>query len=220
MEQTPIDKHKAQYYQLVLLWINDPTKFQRYLEYMAPIVSKYGGKGDRSFIPLTIWADAVDLPHVVNLVHYDTKDAYENFKMDPEFLAIEHLRSEATKIISFEGYLREHPMPKTTTEIFDRAYNIEIVTYKNGSSELYRRYEAEGESKMTPYGFNVEFVLDVDPKSNSLNGPDIVKISYFNSVVEKQKFEKDPSHQLIEKVLYPAATERVIWIAAKILPLE
>jgi hypothetical protein len=187
---------------------------------MAPIVTKYGGNGDRSFIPSTIWADGVDLPHVINLVHYDTKDAYENFKIDPEFLAIEHLRSESTKIISFEGYLRGQPMPKITTELSDREYNIEIVTYKNGSSELYRKYEAEGEAKMKPYGFNVEFVLDVEPKSNSHNAPDIVKISYFNSVVEKQNFEKDPSHQLVEKILYPAAIGKVIWIAAKILPMK
>lgn len=201
------------YYQLVLLWITDLPKFQNYLQKMAPIVTKYGGTGDRSFQPSAIWADGMELPHIVNLVHYDSKKAYEDFNSDPSFKQIEHLRSESARIISYEGYLRVDS--RSDNGLLDREYNIEIVNYKNGSAALYHTYESEGESKMKEYGFKVEFILDIESKPSGKKQPDIAKISYFKDVNGKSNFERDPAHKKIE-ALYPSAIDSVVWISGKI----
>jgi uncharacterized protein (DUF1330 family) len=205
------------FHQLVLLWITDPAKFQEYIEKMRPIVSKYGGVGDRSFQPLAVWAERMELPHIVNLVHYDSKTAYMDFNNDPEFKRIEHLRSESTKLVSYEGYLRlENVLPAGLKE---REYNIEIVNYKNGVTDAYREYETEGEGKMKDYGFEVEFALDIEPRPSGMKQPDLVKISYFKNADDKAAFEKDPMHKTIEQSLYPSAIDSVIWISAKIHPI-
>lgn len=205
----------SKYHQLVLLWITDAPKFQHYLQQMAPIVTRYGGAGDRSFQPSAIWADGIELPHIVNLVHYDSKKAYENFNNDPDFRKIEHLRSESTKIMSYEGYLQ---LEKASGDgLKDREYNIEIVRYKNGSPEAYREYEMKGEEKMKEYGFEVEFVLDIESKSSGKMQPDMAKVSYFKSAAGKTRFEQDPAHKDIE-ALYPSTIDSVIWISGKIHP--
>lgn len=205
---------KKKYHQLVLLWITDPQKFQEYLIKMRPIVTRYGGAGDRSFQPSMIWADGMELPHIVNLVHYDTKESYHSFNNDLEFKKIEHLRSESTKLISFEGYLRvDNPSGNGLSE---REYNIEIVNYKDGKGDGYKKYEMEGESKMRKYGFEVEFTLDVEPKPSGIKQPDLIKISYFKNATGKADFEKDKDHKYVEQVLYPSAIDKVIWITGKI----
>lgn len=201
------------YYQLVLLWITDPVKFQEYLQKMAPVVTRYGGAADRSFQPSAIWAEGMELPQVVNLVHYDSKEAYQDFNDDPDFKQIEHLRSESTKIISYEGYLRlANPSGR---RLNDREYNIEILSYKNGSPAAYSKYELEGEGKMREYGFDVEFILDIESKPSEQKKPNMAKVSYFNDARCKMNFERDPAHKDIE-ALYPSTIDSVIWISAKI----
>jgi hypothetical protein len=207
----------AKYHQLVLLWITDPKKFHDYLLRMAPIVVRYGGAGDRSFQPLSIWSETITLPHIVNFVHYDSKKSYEEFNNDPDFKKIEHLRGESTKLISYEGYLcLEKP---NSLGIENREYNIEIAKYKNGSPDAYRQYEAEGEGVMKAYGFDVEFILDVEPKPSGQKPADFVKISYFKSALDKGNFEKEPVHKNIE-AMYPFSVEDSTWISGKIYPMS
>jgi hypothetical protein len=57
-------------------WIRDPAVFAEYLRDLPPTVARYGGAADLSLRPTTIWADRLDLPDIVNLVHYDDRDAY------------------------------------------------------------------------------------------------------------------------------------------------
>jgi hypothetical protein len=158
----------------------------------------------------------MELPHIINLVHYDSKQAYTDFNNDPEFKKIEHLRSESTKLVSYEGYLNlEKP---SSDGLSERVYNIEIANYKNGLPDAYRKYEAEGESKMKKYGFEVEFILDIESKPSGTKQPDFAKISYFKNATDKTNFEKDPAHKDIEQILYPAAIDNAIWISGKIHP--
>jgi uncharacterized protein (DUF1330 family) len=205
------------FHQLVLIWITHPAKFQEYIEKMRPIVSKYGGIGDRSFQPSAIWAEGMELPHIVNLVHYDSKTAYTDFNNDPEFKRIEHLRSESAKLVSYEGYLRFENV--LSAGLKEREYNIEIVNCKNGAPDAYRKYEIDGETKIREYGFEVEFVLDIEPKPSGIQQPDFAKISYFKNSNDKAAFEKDPMHKFIEQTLYPSAIDSVIWMSAKIHPM-
>lgn len=205
------------YHQLVLIWVNDSAKYQEYLQKLRPIVTRYGGKADRIFQPVSMWAEGLELPHIVNLVHYDSKKAFVEFSNDPDFKQIVHLRSEAIKMMSFEGYLAvENP---SSAGLQERMYNIEVVYYKNGSPEAYRKYEADGESKMKAYGFEVEFVMAIEAPSAEVRQPDLAKVSYFKSAAGKANFEKDPMHKMIEEELYPAAINKVIWIVGQIHPM-
>jgi uncharacterized protein (DUF1330 family) len=205
------------YHQLVLIWVSDPAKYQTYLQKLRPIVAKYGGKADRIFQPTSIWAEGLELPHIVNLVHYDSKKAFDVFKDDPDFKKIVPLRSESIKMISFEGYLNVEN--SSSAGLKERMYNIELVYYKNGLPETYRKYEAEGEKKMKDYGFEIEFVMAIEAQSVQERQPDLAKISYFKSAADKANFEKDPMHKTIEEALYPAAIDKVIWITGQIHPM-
>lgn len=114
----------SRFYQLVLIWIRDPAMFGEYLRLLPPVVARYGGAADRSFAVTSIQADGLAPPQVVNLVHYDSQDAYQRFNEDPDFRAIEHLRSESVSLMSFEGWLRS--ADPSTDGLADRHYRIEI----------------------------------------------------------------------------------------------
>jgi uncharacterized protein (DUF1330 family) len=196
------------YHQLVLIWVRDPAKFQEYLRRLPPIVAKYGGAGDRTIQPTSIWADGLERPTIVNLVHYDDKESYQRFNADPDFLAIEHLRSESVDLMTFEGLLT-HSGP-SDDGLADRSYNVELLRYASGSPEAYRRYEREGEAVMRRYGFRVEYVLEIEP--SAARRFDLAKISYFPNSAAQADFENDPLHKVIEEELYPAAVGDSIWI--------
>jgi uncharacterized protein (DUF1330 family) len=202
------------HYQLVLIWLKDRATFQEYLRLLPPIVTRYGGAADRSFRPTAIWAEDLELPGIVNLVHYDDKASYERFERDPDFQEIEHLRRESVDLMSCEGRLvRANP---SRAGLAERVYHIELVRYRDGSPAAYQRYEREGEAAMSEYGFDVEYVLAIDPDPAGSREFDLAKISYFPTTNALADFEKDPRHKEIEAELYPAAVERAVWITAAI----
>lgn len=213
-----IETTNGKYYELVLIWVQDPAKFQEYGQKVGPIVQKYGGGMDKIFAPSSIYANGMEQPHIVNLVHYDSKEAYEKFVGDTEFKKIEHLRNESIKMMSFRGYLT---IDNSSFEnLAERSYNIELANYKSGNNTAYKKYEEEGENKMKKYGFNVEFKLDIKEHTSTLNSPpDFAKISFFNNPSGMAEFEKDPAHKLIEEQLYPNATDNVIWITGVVHPM-
>src|SRR6185437_10830559 len=93
------------FHQLVLLWITDPPTFGRYVAALGPVVARYGGAADHVYTPTAIHAAGLDLPDVVNLVHYDDESAYRKFTADPDFLAIKPLRDNSVRMLSFDGTL-------------------------------------------------------------------------------------------------------------------
>jgi uncharacterized protein (DUF1330 family) len=195
------------WHQLVLIWIHDPARFQDYLTAMAPIVRRYGGAADGSFAPTAIHAAGLTTPDVVNLVHYDNRAAFDAFTNDPDFQQIKHLRDESVDLLSFEGRLAKKSPPDS-----GRTYGIEIVQFPNGSREAYQRYERDGESVMARYGFQVDYVLEIEGSAE--HRFDLVKISSFPSGADRAAFETDPLHQRVERELYPAAVGDLIWIDA------
>lgn len=68
---------------------------------------------------------------------------------------------------------------------------------------------------MKEYGFDVEFVLDIESKSIGVKQADLAKISYFKNAADKLRFEKDRAHKFIEQTLYPSAIDSVIWISGR-----
>ena len=202
------------WYQLVIIWLRDPAKFQEYAEALAPVVTRYGGMADQVFTPTAIHPHGLELPDVVNLVHYDTKQAFTAFSADPAFHRIRHLREESIDMLAFGGRMRQR-MPAVVTA--ERVFGIEIARFRGGDPAAYRRYEAEGEPVMRSHGFHVDYVLDLDADlddSPASQRYDLVKVSSFPSLRDKAGFERDPAHDRIETSLYPAAIDNVIWLDA------
>jgi uncharacterized protein (DUF1330 family) len=201
------------YHQLVFIWIRNPTMFAEYLHDLPPIVARFGGAADLSLRPGEIWADGLTLPDVINLVHYDSRQAYERFNADPDFAAIEHLRAGSVDLMTFEGYLTAaDPSPAGAPE---RVYNVELATYRDGSGAAYRAYEERGEARMRDYGYRVEYVLAAETAPAGRSRPDVIKISSFPDQAAKAAFEADPAHREMEEKLYPTATDHVVWLTGR-----
>jgi uncharacterized protein (DUF1330 family) len=203
------------YHQLVFIWVRDPAMFAEYLRDLPPIVARYGGAADLSLRPTAVWADGLTLPDIVNLVHYDDREAYQRFNTDPDFRNIEHLRAGSVDLMTFEGYLSTaDPSPAGSP---DRLYNVELATYRDGTGEAYRVYEERGEARMREYGYRVEYVLDAEAAPSSRPRPDLIKLSSFPDESAKASFDADPAHGEIEEKLYPAATDHVVWLTGRAL---
>jgi uncharacterized protein (DUF1330 family) len=201
------------YHQLVFIWIRDPAMFAEYLRDLPPIVARYGGAADLSLRPTEIWADGLTLPDIVNLVHYDSSDAYREFNADPDFQKIEHLRAASVDLMTFEGPLTVNdPSPDGSA---GRLYNVELVSYRDGTGDAYRIYEQSGEAHMREYGHRVEYVLDAQTAPTGRPRPDLIKISSFPDEAAKAAFGADPAHAEIEDKLYPTAAEHVVWLTGQ-----
>lgn len=201
------------YHQLVFLWVRDPAVFAEYLRDLPPIVARYGGAADLSLRPTTIWANGLALPDVVNLVHYDDRDAYRRFNADPDFARIEPLRAASVDLLTYEGYLTTaDPSPDGSA---GRVYGVELASYLDGTGEAYRTYEERGETRMREYGYRVEYVLAAETAPATRPRPDVIKISSFPDEAARTAFDADPAHGEIEEKLYPAATDQVVWITAR-----
>jgi uncharacterized protein (DUF1330 family) len=203
------------YHQLVFIWIRDPAGFADYLRELPPIVARYGGAADLSLRPTAFWADGLTRPDIVNLVHYDDRDAYRRFNADPDFARIEPLRAASVDLLTYEGHLTvADPSP---AGVPGRVYNVELAGYRDATGEAYREYEERGEARMREYGYRVEYVLAADTTPADHPRPDMIKISSFPDEAARAAFEADPAHGQIEEKLYPAATDHVIWLTAQAL---
>jgi uncharacterized protein (DUF1330 family) len=203
------------YHQLVFIWIRDPAMFAEYLRALPPVVARFGGAADLSLRPTAIWADdGLTLPDVVNLVHYDDREAFERFGADPGFRAIEPLRAGSVDLYTFEGQLSvADPSPPGAAH---RLYNVELATYRDGSGAAYRDYEQIGEARMRHHGYHVEYRLDAETAPLGRPRPDVIKISSFPDPAAKAAFEADPAHAEIEQKLYPAGADNVVWLTGHV----
>lgn len=186
--------------------------FAHYLRQLPPVVARYGGAADLSLRPTAIRGDGLTLPDIVNLVHYDDKEAFARFAADPDFRKIEPLRAGSVDLHTFEGQLSlAHPSPPGSA---DRLYNVELATYRDGTGAAYRAYEQIGEARMRDHGYRVEYRLDAETAPAGRPHPDVVKISSFPDVAARAGFEADPGHAEIEQKLYPAGADNVVWLTA------
>jgi uncharacterized protein (DUF1330 family) len=165
------------WHQLVLIWIHNPARFQEYLAEMAPIVTRYGGAADQIFAPTAIQADGLTTPDAVNLVHYDSRTAFDTFSADPAFLKIKHLRDTSVDLRTFDGRLTQ---ANPTRPGADRVYLIEI-----GHSPELVEPVVTGDDRRT------EYTLEVDSTT------DLVRISSFPTPAQRAAFDGE---------LHPAAT--------------
>ncbi|HEV8558598.1 MAG TPA: DUF1330 domain-containing protein [Actinophytocola sp.] len=181
------------WHQLVLIWIHHPARFQEYLAEMAPIVTRYGGAADQIFTPTAIQADGLTTPDAANLVHYDSRTAFDAFSADPAFLKIKHLRDTSVDLRTFDGRLTQ---ANPTRPGADRVYLIEI----GHAPELV-------EPALTSDDRRTEYTLDVEPTCAADRPLNRVRISSFPSPAQRAAFDcaHDPTGIIrIDTVLSPA----------------
>jgi uncharacterized protein (DUF1330 family) len=201
------------YYQLVLITLKDLPAFQRYGELLGPIVSKYGGARERWIRPDAVFGEGIAKPDLVNVVHYDSKEAFTAFTRDPAFRDIVHLRNQSIDMIAVDG----SPTGGSVTDdgLADRAYLVEIARYGDGGAAAYRAYEADAAALYERHGCRVERVLAVDGAVGLDFKPDLVKIAYFDQADGMERLHADPAHERIERERYPRAAPRSVWLTGR-----
>jgi len=204
------------YYQLVLIRLNDPATFGRYLERLRPVVARYGGALERMLAPTTVHGDLPWRPDIVNIVYYDDRAAFTAFSEDPEFREIVHLRDASIDMIAVGGEPQGGIV--TVEKIHERVYVVEVARFGADGSAGYRRYEAESERVMAQYDYHVERVLVPDAASALPFMPDLVKVAYFSTADGLSRMHDDPAHARIEAELYPAAVAASVWMIGGVHP--
>jgi uncharacterized protein (DUF1330 family) len=201
------------YYQLVLITLKDLPTFQHYGELLAPIVSKYGGARERLIRPDAVFGEGVAKPDLVNVVYYDSKDAFTAFTRDPAFREIAHLRNQSIDMIAIDG----SPVGGSVFDegLADRTYLVEIARYGDSGAAAYHAYEAEAAALYERHGLHVERMFTVDAAVGLHFRPDVVKIAYFDQADGMQRMHADPAHERIENELYPRAAPLSVWLTGR-----
>lgn len=208
---------ETRYYQVVFLWTKDPAKFGRYLELATPVVDRYGGALERMLMPDVIYAEGVQKPDIVNIVYYDSREAFHALHQDPDFKKIVHLRSESVDLFAIDGA----PLTGAVSSeaLNKRLYLLEVAKLRAGLAG-YRRYEEQADPVMSRYGYHVERVMSAEDASGFSFRPDIVKVAYFDEQDGMERMHKDPEHGRIENDLYPSAVEKSVWVIGRVHPLS
>ncbi|SRR6266545_2269022 len=207
---------ERRYYQLVFIWLRDADKFRRYLELARPVVERYGGALERMLLPEAIHAEGMTRPDIINVVHYESREAFAALGQDPDFARVVHLRSESIDMAAVDG----RPVGGTLThrELDRRVYLVELACYGREGATGYHDYDAEAGPFMERHGWHLERALSPDSASGLSFAPDVVKVAYFDSREAQAAMQGDPAHHRIEKHLYPAAVARSIWVTARVHP--
>lgn len=115
-------------------------------------------------------------PDVVNLVHYDSRAAFDAFTNDPDFQRIKHLRDQSVDLLSFGGRLTTaNPTPPDAQQV----YAIEVIPDGHPDRE-------QGAAPTT-----VEYVLDIRSKDHRF---DLAKISSFPSTAQRAAYQNTLPH--------------------------
>ncbi|MFZ5896258.1 MAG: DUF1330 domain-containing protein [Myxococcota bacterium] len=203
------------YYQIVLIWLKDQEKFQRYLELLPPIVSRYGGALERALTPESIHPESLSKPSVVNIVYYSDQEAFQQLALDPDFRAIVQLRSESIDMMAINGVAIEGEVVNETVR--ERLYFVEVARFGPGGATAYAEYERESSPVLAEYGYRVERVISPDSASGLAFQPDVARVAYFAPASGMARFHQDPRHERIERELYPAVTSDSLWIVGRAL---
>jgi uncharacterized protein (DUF1330 family) len=202
---------KQRFYQVVLIWVHKPELFAQYAEAVAPVVGEYGGRLDRMLAPREVYGDGIELPHIVNIVSYESKEAFETFEKDPAFLRVEPKRAESIDFVSVDGF-QTAGAARAGGEP-ERLYMVELAAFGGGSEAAYRDYESEADAFMAPFGFHLEWEIGTDASSDGLPfRPDLARVAYFDDSSGFEKAHAAPGHERIEGELYAKAVDQSLWI--------
>ena len=200
------------FYQLVFIYMKDPAKFQEYAQKLGPVVSKYGGFAERIIMPESIYPDSIDKPDMVNIVYYDSEEAYRQFEKDPEFLALKPLRAQAIDMKGINA--RPSGGQLIDGDLQNRPYMVELAYFKDGNPQGFEAYKKKATPLMREFGFRTERSLEPVSVFGGIKKPDVVNIHFFEDEAQRAQFESDPRHAEVEG-LYSAAIEDLIWIEGR-----
>ncbi len=207
---------RERYYQLVFIRMNDAEKFARYCDLARPVVEPYGGALERMLAPDALHGESMARPDIVNIVHYDSRDAFESLHRDPRFREIVHLRTESIEMAQAGGPPTRGAV--TADRLDRRLYLVEVARFGPRGADGYQQYEQEAEPLMARHGYRVERVLIPDSSSGFPFEPDIVKIACFPDAECMERMHRDPAHARIENELYPSAVAQSTWLTASVHP--
>jgi len=202
------------YYQVVLVWVKNPQKYQEYVQKLGPVVSKYESNAERIISPVKSFfavkkGKELKTPHMINIVYYKSKKAYHKFLKDPEYIKLKKLRSEAIDIAGIDGEVIGGKLEKGN--VADRLYMIEFLNYKNKKS--YNNYIKKTKPYYKRHLVN-ERILKPDNVFGNINMPDVVFIKYIKNEADRSKMETDKEHPMVEK-LYGDMLSDLVWIEGK-----
>ncbi len=208
---------KDRYYQVVMIWVKDPQKFQEYSEKMAPIVTKYGGAGERIITPVSTFyggstGESLDQPHMVNIVYYDSKEAYERFVNDPDFKKIVHLRDQSIEMVGIGGTAVGGELKGGDAS--KRLYMLEFAYFKDGNGDNYKKYTKASKGFNKRFDMNSERILQPDDVFGDIEMPDRVTIKYLGDGSKRAAMESDVDHEKVER-LYGEAIRDLVWVEGK-----
>jgi hypothetical protein len=180
---------------------------------MAPIVRRYGGALERALVPETVYSQEIFKPDTINVVHYDSREAYGAFNADPEFRAIEHLRAELITMATLGGLPIGDEV--ASGDAREHLYVLELARLGPHGIQGYHAHEQHAEPVMRRFGYHVERVLAPDAVMGLPFAPDLAKVAYSDGPDGMAQFHEDLAHERIEKVLHPAAVAESIWVVAR-----
>jgi len=206
---------EERYYQVVFVKIKDNAKYGEYITKLTPIISKYGARAER-VIQISSFFDShkgekMDQPHVINIVSYKSKKAFEQFEKDPEFSKLQSLRNQAIEISGINGSSKAKKF--IDGEASNRVYMVEFVNYKK--KKMYNKYLKKAKRLYSRHNHHTELTLQPDSYFGNLKEmPNLVNIMYYDNAASKENMQKDKNHKEVENS-YAAAVSGLIWVEGK-----
>lgn len=202
------------YYQVVLIWMKDANLFAEYGQSVGPVVAKYGGSLERMLAPQDIQGGDVSVPDIVNIVYYDSEDAYAAFERDPEFLEIKQKRTDSIDMLALEGHSSLGSVVEGGEP--ERLYLLELADFGSDGEAGYRRYVQRADAFMSPYGFHVEREIAVRRFDDGLGvAPNVARVTYFDEGDGLEKAHSVPGHEELEAG-YNAAVGKSLWLVGSV----
>ena len=202
------------YYQVVLIWMKDANLFAEYGQAVGPVVAKYGGSLERMLTPQEIQGRDLAVPDMVNVVYYDSEEAYEAFERDPEFIEIKQMRTDSIDMLALEGHSSHGAVVEGGEP--ERLYLLELAEFGDDGEAGYRRYAQRADAFMSPHGFHVEREIAVRRFDDGLGfAPNVARVTYFDGGDGLAKAHSLPGHEELEAG-YDAAAANSLWVVGAV----
>lgn len=202
------------YYQVVLIWMKDANLFAEYGQAVGTVVAKYGGSLERMLTPQEIHGRDLSVPDIVNVVYYDSKDAYAAFERDPEFIEIKQKRTDSIDMLALEGHSSLGAVVDGGER--ERLYLLELAEFGDDGEAGYRRYVERADAFMSPNGFHVEREIAVRRRDDGFGfAPNVARVMYFDDGDGLEKAHSLPGHEELEAG-YNAAADNSLWLVGSV----
>lgn len=193
----PVNKPAdRKYYQVGLLWIKNPAKFQEYAQKAFPMLPKDAGMVV-SVQPSTSSMGS-KTPHSFSVTHYASKELHDNFFFKNEdYLALVPIRDEGADAVVINGYDTEYFNYQPAREaMVSGAYDVQLI-----QGDMSKKAFEKFEKVYNEFNGHIIKVLKTDVVSvGEFERPALVEIVHFNSMDDLNKMKaSEPYKKLLKK---------------------